>query len=211
MLNRSLLRCLISSLILLLTLAVVLPASSALAEKRHSRPNYGKVVHDLPRGHRTLHSRHGVHYYSRGIYYRNIDRGYRVIRPPAGLVIASLPLGYIDLYLGNQVYARYNDVYYRPVPRGYMVVEPPPSAPPAPQPDVTAIPANALGQVSVVVDVLNVRSGPSRLHAVVDHVARADVLIVLATAPRWYYVRLPEGGYGWVWAEFARGAISWPR
>lgn len=211
MLNRYFLRCLFPYLVLLLVVAFVFPTNTVLAKKRHSRPNYGKVVHDLPRGHRTLHSRHGVHYYSHGIYYRNSDRGYRVIRPPVGLVIASLPLGYIDLYWGNQVYARYNDVYYRPVPQGYMVVEPPLSAPPEPQPDVTAIPANALGQVTVAVDVLNVRSGPSRLHPVVDHVARADVLVVLATAPRWYYVRLPAGGYGWVWAEFARGAISWPR
>lgn len=211
MLNRSLLRCLFSCLLLLVSSVLIFSASPVFAKKRHSRPNYGKVVRELPRGHRTLHSRHGVHYYSHGIYYRNIDRGYRVIRPPVGLVIASLPLGYIDLYFGNRVYARYNDVYYRPVSRGYMVVQPPPSAPPEPQPDVAAIPANALGQVTVAVDVLNVRSGPSRLHPVVDHVARADVLIVLATAPRWYYVRLPAGGYGWIWAEFSRGGISWPR
>ncbi|MEA3466266.1 MAG: DUF6515 family protein, partial [Thermodesulfobacteriota bacterium] len=148
-------------------------------------------------------------YYRRGIYYRNYDRGFRVVRPPVGLVIASLPLGYIDIQYGSRIYARYNDIYYRPVARGYMVVDPPPSAPPAPQPDVTAIPANTLGSVSVAVEVLNVRSGPSRLHPVVEHVAQGDVLVVLATAPSWYYVRLPQGGYGWIWAEFAQGTVSW--
>jgi len=211
MLSRSLQRYVFLCLIALLVIALTVPACSVLAKKRGKRPSYGKVVHKLPRGHRTLHSHHGIHYYSHGIYYRSFERGYRVIRPPVGLVIASLPLGYIDLYIGNRVYARYNDVYYRPVPRGYMVVEPPPSAPPAPQPDVTAIPANALGQVIVSVDVLNVRSGPGRLHPVVDHVARADVLVVLARAPSWYYVRLPEGGYGWIWAEFSQGEIDWSR
>jgi len=125
-----------------------------------------------------------------------------------GLVIATLPLGYIDVRFGNRIYARYNDVYYAPTARGYMVVEPPPSAPPAPQPDVTAVPANALGRVDVTVEVLNVRSGPGRLHSVVDHVAAGDKLVVLATAPEWYYVRLPEGGYGWVWAEFTRGTLK---
>lgn len=211
MLNRSSRYSLFPCLIFLLVIALVMPASSVLAKKRDKRPSYGKVVHELPRGHRTLHSRHGVHYYAHGIYYRPYDNGYRVIRPPVGIVIASLPLGYIDLNIGNRVYARYNDVYYRPVTRGYMVVEPPPSAPPAPQPDVTAIPANSLGQVTVNVEVLNVRSGPSRLQPVVDHVTLSDVLIVLATAPDWYYVRLPDGGYGWIWAEFARGQVNWSR
>lgn len=211
MLNRYSLRYLFFCLIFLLVIAFMLPVGSALARKRDNRPSYGKVVHELPLGHRTLRGRHGVHHYAHGIYYRPFDRGYRVVRPPVGLVINSLPLGYIDLYAGNRVYARYNDVYYRPVSQGYMVVEAPPSAPPAPQPDVTAIPANALGQVTVNVDVLNVRSGPGRLHPVVDHVARNDLLIVLATAPDWYYVRLPDGGYGWVWAEFALGEVAWSR
>ena len=211
MLNRSLQHYVFPCIVFLLVIALSLPASPAVAKKRGKRPGYGKVVHKLPHGHRTLNNRHGIHYYSHGIYYRPYDRGYRVIRPPVGIVIASLPLGYIDLHVGDHVYARYNDVYYRPVSRGYMVVEPPPSAPPAPQPDVTAVPANSLGQVTVGVDVLNVRSGPGRLHPVVGHVARADLLIVIATAPSWYYVRLPEGGYGWVWAEFARGEVNWSR
>lgn len=211
MLNFSSKRCLVPCFILLLMIAFAVPDSQVLAKKREMRPDYGKVVDVLPRGHRTLRSRHGVHYYSRGIYYKNFDHHYRVVRPPVGLIIASLPLGYIELYFGNQVYARYNDVYYRPVPQGYMVVEPPLSAPPPPQPDVTAVPANALGQVTVVVDVLNVRSGPSRLHAVVDHAARAENLVVLAMAPGWYYVRLPAGIYGWVWADFVQGAVAWPR
>lgn len=200
-----------SLLISLLLLLFVLPAAPVLAKKRGhwKRPGYGHVVNELPRGYRTLHSRHGNHYYRRGIYYRNYDRGFRVVRPPVGLVIASLPLGYIDIQYGSRIYARYNDIYYRPVARGYMVVDPPPSAPPAPQPDVTAIPANTLGSVSVAVEVLNVRSGPSRLHPVVEHVAQGDVLVVLATAPSWYYVRLPQGGYGWIWAEFAQGTVSW--
>lgn len=211
MVNRLSRNTLLIGLILLLIAALVLPARLALAKKQRLRPGYGNIVHTLPQGHRTLNSRHGIHYYSHGIYYRPYNHGYRVIRPPVGLVITSLPSGYIDLHVGSRVYARYNDVYYRPVSRGYMVVEPPPSAPPPPQPDVTATPANALGQVTVTVDVLNVRSGPSRLHPVVDHVARADALFVLATAPRWYYVRLPEGGYGWIWAEFAQGRVNWPR
>ncbi|MDY0190275.1 MAG: DUF6515 family protein [Desulfuromonas sp.] len=194
----------------LVSLCFVLPAVPALAKSRNDRhrPEYGQNIKQLPRGYRTLHSRHGDHYYKSGIFYRRYDNFYRVVRPQVGLVISTLPRGYIDVRFGNRMYARYNDVYYEPNPRGYVVVNPPPSAPPAPQPDVTAVPANALGTVAVTVEVLNVRSGPGVLHPVIDHVAAGDELVVLATAPQWYYVRLSDGGYGWVRTQFVRGAVS---
>jgi hypothetical protein len=197
----------------ILVTLMLLPDTSAVASRgeRWQRPAYDQRIKVLPHGARTLHSRHGDHYYDRGIFYRRYDSGYRVVRPAAGLIISTLPVGYVSVRFGDDLYARYNDVYYRPVARGYVVVEPPPSAPPAPQPDITATPANALGVVDVTVEVLNVRSGPSRLHPVVNHVAAGDRLPVLATAPDWYYVRLPDGAFGWVWIDFVRGSVISPR
>lgn len=178
-------------------------------ERHKLRPSYGTVINRLPPGHRRVHShRHHDHYYYNGIFYRYYDGHYLVVRPPYGVIVASLPLGYVTLQFGTEVYARYHDVYYRPVPQGYMVVERPVAAPPPPQPNLAAMPANALGSVTVDVDVLNVRSGPSRLHPVTEHVYRSDELYVLGTAPDWYYVRLPQGGFGWVWAEFALGLVQ---
>jgi len=199
------------SLVVWAVFSFVLLSTVPVEAKRHpnwQRPEYGQHVKVLPRGFRTIRSHHGDHYYRRGIFYRHYDNFYRVVRPPLGLIIATLPMGYIDVRFGDRVYARYNDVYYAPSPRGYMVVESPPSAPPPPQPDVNAIPANALGVVAVTVEVLNVRSGPGILHSVVDHVSAGDELMVLATAPEWYYVRLSGGGYGWVRTQFVRGTLN---
>ncbi|MCD6526950.1 MAG: SH3 domain-containing protein, partial [Desulfuromonas sp.] len=177
-------------------------------ERHKRRPKYGVVINTLPLGyHRGLNRRHHDHYYRGGLFYRYSGGHYLSVRPPYGMIVATLPLGYLTLQFGTGVYARYNDVYYRPVPRGYMVVEPPLSAPPAPQPNIGAVPANAVGTVTVSIEVLNVRSGPSRLHPVADHVYSGDLLYVLGQAPDWYYVKLPQGGFGWVWAEFAVGAL----
>lgn len=198
----------------LLVLAVLLVTSSTSvwAKRGHShhRPGYGEVVKVLPRGHHKIHHHRDTYFYLNGIFYSPYDSFYRVVYPPVGLVVSALPYGYVDVRFGNRIYARYNDIYYEPMRRGYRVVEAPPSAPPPPQPDVTAVPASALGTVSVTVEVLNVRSGPSRLHPVNDHVAAGDRLYVLAQAPEWYYVRLPDGGFGWVWRQFVRGEVVAP-
>ncbi|MBN2644389.1 MAG: SH3 domain-containing protein [Desulfuromonadaceae bacterium] len=169
------------------------------------RPPYGFETRHLPPRARVIRSpRFGEHYYHRGIFYQPFGPVFRVVRPPIGLIVTHLPLGYIELNFGGHPYARYNDIYYRPVRQGYMVVEPPVEAPPAPQPDVTAVPSQSLGEAVVTVEVLNVRSGPSRLQPVVEHVAQGDALIILGSAPDWYYVRLPNGSFGWVWADFIR-------
>lgn len=176
-------------------------------ERHYRRPDYGRVVTTLPRGYRRPVSRHHDFFYFGGTFYRHHDGGYRIDRPPYGLIVASLPLGYWTVQVGTEFYACYNDVYYRPVAQGYMVVEAPAAVPP-PQPDRSATPANALGTVTVAVKVLNVRSGPSRLHPVTEHVYEGDALHVLGQAPDWYYVQLPQGGFGWVWAEFSRGTLT---
>ncbi|MCK9173346.1 MAG: SH3 domain-containing protein [Desulfuromonas thiophila] len=201
------------------------PASARAPEHRHSerhgfsgpaRPDFGREVRRPPQGARRLHSpRYGVHYVHRGTFYRPLHHGYRVVRPPVGLVVNWLPTGYVMLNVAGLNYAYYDGIYYQPMASGYRVVEAPMTTlvtptPPPPPPQRLPLPSQALGQVRVQVEMLNVRSGPSRLQPVVGHVTAGTSLVVLGTAPDWYYVQLPDGTYGWVWAQFVVGELRQP-
>ena len=69
----------------------------------------------------------------------------------------------------------------------------------------TALPA-AYGQVTVMPSALNMRSGPGVEHAVVGRANKGDVLDVIQSAPGWFYVRSPEGAYGWVMDQYTTPA-----
>lgn len=61
------------------------------------------------------------------------------------------------------------------------------------------------GKVSVIVHTLNVRSGPSFDHPVITQTYRGEILTIYGQSPhspRWYYVQLPSGKFGWVVAQF---------
>jgi len=68
------------------------------------------------------------------------------------------------------------------------------------------------GQVSVRVKTLNVRSGPSFNHPVISQAYRGELLGVYGQSlytPRWFYVQLPSGEFGWVVSEFT-SSLSTP-
>lgn len=92
-------------------------------------PRYGIHVTQLP-SHRSIITHHGHQYYHcDGIYYRQYDNYYRVVRPPVGVTLTYLPDGYISFQYGGRPYYRYENTYYvqevvnsQPT---YIVVEPP--------------------------------------------------------------------------------------
>ena len=62
------------------------------------------------------------------------------------------------------------------------------------------------GQVIVTAAELNVRSGPAPDRAVIGQVRKGDVLAVIDSIPSWFYVRQPNGRYGWVMDQYTRSA-----
>ncbi|GJM25527.1 MAG: hypothetical protein DHS20C16_19420 [Phycisphaerae bacterium] len=79
---------------------------------------------------RTVVTHRGHRYYScDGVYYRQYDNYYRVVRPPVGVTLAFLPQGYVTVQYGGRPYYRYDNTYYvREIVNSqptYIVVEPP--------------------------------------------------------------------------------------
>ena len=56
--------------------------------------------------------------------------------------------------------------------------------------------------VSVNTPILNVRSGPGLKFSVIGHIYEGDLLTIKGNSPQWIYVRLPDGNFGWVMAEY---------
>jgi uncharacterized protein YgiM (DUF1202 family) len=70
-------------------------------------------------------------------------------------------------------------------------------------------PGTAEYWVSVATPILNVRSGPGMNFSIIGRVYQGDLLLTKGSAPQWVYVRLPDGNFGWVMAEFtAQGSAS---
>jgi uncharacterized protein YgiM (DUF1202 family) len=64
------------------------------------------------------------------------------------------------------------------------------------------------GTVFVTASILNVRSGPGMEHAIIDQVYEGEVLFAQRNSSGWLYVSLPEGGSGWVRADYISPAAS---
>ena len=91
-------------------------------------------------------------------------------------------------------------VYYYPSP--VVVCRPPVVV----QPNGYGTPfIPAYGQVIVTFSELNMRSGPGPDRAVTGKVRKGDILAVVDSIPNWFYVRLPDGRYGWVMDYLCRG------
>ncbi len=152
----------------------------------------------------------GIHYYyhrDRGAYYQKDPTGYVAVRAPIGAVVTSLPSGYTSFYVGPVQYFYFGGVYYRTSSPGYMIVDPPYAASPPAVID-SAAPASASENVSVIAQLLNVRSGPGMEHAVVQQVSKGVLLEVHGTSPGWFYVKTPSGRYGWVMTQFTAASSS---
>lgn len=171
------------------------------------KPGGGYVKH-LPRGASSITVKGGGRYsYYGGHFYRPGPYGHRRVRAPYGAVVGRLPLGFATLMLAGVLYYTYLGVYYRPAPGGFVVVQPPSqvvvTAPPVVASDGIVQPStSASGNVSVIAQSLNVRSGPGGNFPVIAVVYNGNNLVVQGMAPGWYYVWMPSGGYGWVSSQF---------
>ena len=118
---------------------------------------------------------------------------------------------WVGLGLGVLTAAIVSSYHYNPPPRRVVYYEPAPvvvsRAPVVVQPNVygQALKAN-YGTVIVTAAELNMRSGPGPDRAIVGKVRKGDVLAVIDSIPSWFYVRLPDGRYGWVMDRYTKPA-----
>lgn len=192
-----------TTLLAFLLLTMSLPADSQ-ADRERGRHHYspyrqGHIIGKLPHGARVIHVHRSPYYFYDGIFYQPRPSGYVVVSAPIGAIVASLPLGHARISIGGALYFTFGNTYYRQVPQGYLVVAPPPDVIVDEQPE-----APIYSSVHVVVNRLNVRSGPGRDHPIVFQLHRGAVLTVYGTSPGWYYVQLPNGQYGWIMEQFTR-------
>jgi len=94
---------------------------------------------------------------------------------------------------------------------------PPPPPPPGPPSGMGQSPSPAIGppppeqQVAATTDQLEVRSGPGVNHPLVAQVPKGTLLVIRGSAPDWWYVRLPNGAFGWVMKKFTAPPSLPPR
>ncbi len=136
------------------------------------------------------------------VIHRHFPRRHVVIRPGVGVIFSTLPIGYRSFWIADAEYYYFNGIYYQSVPSGYVVVKPPPVAVVREYVNVVEPPEEAEGWVSVTASTLNVHSGPTLNHPVIDQVTLDTVLEVYGRADGWVYVQLPNGGFGWILSAF---------
>ncbi|HKJ08546.1 MAG TPA: DUF6515 family protein [Gammaproteobacteria bacterium] len=151
-------------------------------------------IKTLPKSHVTVRIGDRHYYEHRGHYYVHRPSGFVLVAPPIGVVVATLPVGAVSVHIGGVVYFLAGGVYYRHAPTGYVVVT-------APQPAPDMVDTSAQ-RVVVQAAILNVRSGPGLEFSIVARAEQGVSMPVFGSTPGWYYVRLPDGLYGWVMAEY---------
>lgn len=152
------------------------------------RPDGRPEFYKRPPGSHEVHHRGHPYLYHKGHFYRHKSKGYYHVRPPFGAVVLDLPTAAAIAIIAGITYYVYEDTYYRRVKRGYEVVQAPVS--------------NTGSHVLVNVDMLNVRTGPGLSHSIISVVQFGDRLEVCGNAPEWFYVKLPDGRFGWVMQKF---------
>lgn len=147
-----------------------------------------------------LFPRHSVVRHS--VIHRHFPSRHVVIRPRIGVIFSTLPIGYRTVWIADREFYYFNGIYYQSVPSGYIVVNPPPAAVIQEYPGIVEPLENAEGWVSITVSTLNVHSGPTLNHPVIDQITLDTVLEVYGKADGWLYVQLPNGGFGWILSAF---------
>ncbi len=118
---------------------------------------------------------------------------------------------WFGLGIGVLTSAIISSYHYSTPPRRVVYYDPPPvvvSRPPVVvQPNGYGTPLKpAYGQVIVTAAELNMRVGPGPDRAVIGKVRKGDILAVIDSIPSWFYVRLPDGRYGWVMDRYTKPA-----
>lgn len=163
---------------------------------------HGHVIPRLPPEHRRVWHNKNAYFYHGGLFYRPGPSGFIVVRPPVGVVVTNLPVGFRRVWIGGTGFYVYGDIFYRRVPSGYAVIETPPEVIVEDSSDLVQPAVAATGKVSVAVEVLNVRSGPSLMHPTIFQIQRGYIMEIHGKSDGWLYVLLPNGEYGWVMKEF---------
>ncbi len=130
------------SLPVFLSVALLLLATDADAQRRYYPRNRGRVVvyqqrspvmmrHYAPRVYVNTMPFMSINFggmayrYQRGYYYRPMGSSFQMVIPPFGLRINTLPIGYSTVMVGAMPYYYYNNVYYKKHDTDYEVVAPP--------------------------------------------------------------------------------------
>ena len=179
-------------------------ADPAFRNKKGPYPETGKIFKHIPADRDIVHVGPEKYFFHNGVFYNRDPKGYRVVRPPRGTVVHHLPLGFETLLIAGITYFLVAGIYYQKTNSGYEVVDAPGNG--------TAVraaePAGSVQIIAVNAKLLNVRSGPGMDHPVVSQVRMNDRLEVKGSASGWYYVRLPNGTFGWVMAGYTRQIVS---
>ena len=162
----------------------------------------GTVIVQLPIGYITVWLEGVRYFYHGGVFYRRGPHGYVVVKAPVRMIVPALPVGFEVVVIEGVTYYYYGGYYYKEVPSGYAVVEPPHGVVIEEPPTIIQPSEIASGRVSVTAHALNVRSGPAMNYPVMHQVKEGEILAIHGKAPRWLYVELPSGEFGWVMEEF---------
>lgn len=158
--------------------------------------SYGSVHRSLPAEAFALSIGGAALFYHMGVYYRHSHDGYVVVQAPLGARVRILPESCSTLSIDGRRYYDCDDVYYEPDGDEYIVIE---------RPIRHQYPEVEVGdEVRVKALSLNVRSGPGERYRIVDKLYRGDIVEVGGIDRQWYYVRLPNGLYGWIMRDYAR-------
>lgn len=165
-------------------------------------PAPGPVFKHVPPGSQRIFHADINYLFHKGRFYKPGKSGYFPAHPPVGLIVTSLPAAAATLVVAGTTYWMYDNIYYKKVPSGYQVVEVS-EAIPAESETIRKVYVYSPGaRVAVQVRTLNVRSGPGSDHPISCHAYYGNILVVVGNAPDWLYVRLPDGGNGWVMSRF---------
>lgn len=137
-----------------------------------------------------------------GVFYHKGPAGYVPVPAPEGAVIPILPPGYGIRIVDKVKYYYFNGVYYVRVPEGYMAVTSPLLTSGGEQEAAQVIKFQS--EVSVAVEMLNVRTGPGLKYEVASLACRGQILKIYHESNGWLCVELPSGKLGWVDKKFTK-------
>ncbi len=185
---------------LIIITSTVMIASSAFSPPSAVAGPPGIQMNRLPLGHDVVHVGSLVYFFLDGIFYRKAPQGYIVAPAPIGAIVHEIPNQALPVPANGTQYYTLDGTYYQRVPEGYVVVE-------KPVKPYTKNPVAHKGdKVRVIVEILNVRSGPGFDHPAVTRVREGQVLEVHASQDDWIMVKLSDTSFGWIKLKYTTPA-----
>ncbi len=108
------------------------PNHRVVVRKAHVRygalPRWGATFAVRPSNAVLIGNRGNGYYHSNGIFYRQQNNNYIVVRPARGIRLRVLPIGFRTIKIGPRNYYYYYGTYYAKTPTEYVVVNAPTGA-----------------------------------------------------------------------------------